>query len=108
MYASGEKARYDGFSKGTLLRFNHRLGNAVLTKRNLREVLRHFGLVAYVDLHGKAQKQVLIRFASKVHTQDFLAKAACSDSPETDFLNASGDSEFGANQAFKSVLVSLS
>ena len=56
MYASGEKARYDGFSKGTLLRFNHRLGNAVLTKRNLREVLRHFGLVAYVDLHGKAQK----------------------------------------------------
>ena len=108
MFTSGEKARYDGFIKGTLLRFNHRLGNTMLTKRNLREVLRHFGMVAYVDLHGKAMKQALIRFASKVHTQDFLAKAANNDSPETDFLSSGGNSEFEANQAFKSVLVSLS
>ena len=56
MFASGEKFKYDGFSWGTLLRLNHRLGNNMLTKRSLKEVLRHFGMVAYVDLYGKGMR----------------------------------------------------
>ena len=87
---------------------NHTLRKNLLTKRNLWEVLSHFGMIAYVDLYGKSIKQVLIRFASKIHTQDFLTKATMSDYAETDFQKAGGNSEFEANQAFKSVLVSLS
>ena len=56
MFASGEKVSFDGFTRGTLIRMQHNLDNNMLTKNLLKEVLSHFGMVSYVDLHGRASQ----------------------------------------------------
>ena len=53
MFASGEQVSFDGFQRGTLIRMHHNLDNSILTKNLLKEVLSHFGMVAYIDLHGR-------------------------------------------------------
>ena len=53
MFASGERASFDGFSRGTLIRMHHSLDTTLLTRNLLKEVLSHFGMAAYVDLHGR-------------------------------------------------------
>jgi len=53
MYAQSEPGNYDGFAFGTLVRMNHRIDRGMLSKSVLRESSKHFGNVAYIDLHGK-------------------------------------------------------
>lgn len=99
MFASGEQANFEGFTHGTLLRLNHQVGKGKLTKHLLGEVLGHFGLVSYVDVATKGQKQqVTIRFASLSHTEDFLAKASDFDPSQTSLLEQ-GNAEFVAKSA---------
>ena len=53
MFATGEKASYEGFSRGTLLKMSHNLASDLLNKQNLKQALGHFALVAYLDIYGK-------------------------------------------------------
>lgn len=76
MFSIDDQSSFEGFAEGTLLRFTHNVTSAQFSKKLLKEVFSHFGPVAYIDCHGKAAKQVTIRFSSKAQTSSFLAKAA--------------------------------
>lgn len=53
MFASGDQTNWEGFKVGTLVRLNHKLNKGLLSRSLLKQVISHFGTVAYVDLHDK-------------------------------------------------------
>ena len=80
------QSNFEGFVAGTLLYLNHNLGAGILTKKLLKEVITHFGQVAYIDVYGKKGHQVTIRFGSKALSEGFLTKAADTEDRDIEAL----------------------